>query len=329
MSPVEQAIVDCLMRQQIQGRVTIALSGGVDSMVLLDAMHRIQQGVSGKNAPNSPPRLAFDALHVHHGLSPNADAWAAFCQQECDRRGIVLNVARVNVNPDNTDGQGIEGAARAARYGAFQNEGAATILAAQHADDQAETVLHQLLRGTGLAGLAAMGEVRNLPSGQRLIRPLLKLARRDIEAYAETHQVKFITDESNDDTTYTRNFIRHELMPLIIERFPHANGALGRTARHAAESAEMLEALATLDLQWDGSLAKADGLDDLPLARQTNALYYWLKWQGVAMPSQSQLEAWAQQLFRDSPTDKPHQAGGHDFIIRRQRDALTLLPKPR
>jgi len=173
-----------------------------------------------------------------------------------------------------------------------------------------------------------------LSSGQRLIRPLLKLARRDIETYAETHDVKFITDESNDDTTYTRNFIRHELMPLITQRFPHATAALGRTARHAAESAEMLEALAKFDVQWDGELAKADALDALPLARQTNALYHWLKWQGAvtSSPSQAQLEAWAQQLFRASPTDKPHQAGGHDFIIRRQRDVLmltrTFTPKP-
>ena len=343
-SPVDAAIVDCWKRQNIQGKVTVALSGGLDSMVLLDAMHRIQQAVSGKNASNHPPHLdfdalpiEFDALHVHHGLSPNATAWAEFCQRECDARGVSLIIARVGVDRANTDGQGIEGAARIARYQAFQTHGASTVLAAQHADDQAETVLHQLLRGTGLAGLAAMGEVRQLrqlrepPNSQRLLRPLLKISRRDIEDAAALHKLKWITDESNDDTTYTRNFIRHELMPLIAARFPHANASLSRAARHAAEGAEMLEALAKMDLRWDGAsadvaspdvanpdAANPDALDDLPRARQTNALYYWLKWQGVAAPSHSQLEEWAAQLFRDSPTDKPHQAGGHGFIIRRR-----------
>jgi tRNA(Ile)-lysidine synthase len=294
-------------------------------MVLLDAMHRIQRRASGKNVLNSPPALEFTALHVHHGLSPNADAWAAFCQHECDQRGVSLVVAQVTVDRSNTGGQGIEGAARAARYEAFQAHGAPTILAAQHADDQAETVLHQLLRGTGLAGLAAMGEARTMASGQCLLRPLLQISRRDIEHYAAQHQVKWIKDESNDDTTYTRNFIRHDLMPLIVERFPHASAALSRAARHAAESAEMLEALAKLDLQWDGASAAADALDALPIARQTNALYYWLKWQGVVAPSHAQLESWAAQLFRDSPTDKPHQAGGHDFIIRRRGGRLELI----
>jgi len=160
--------------------VTIALSGGIDSMVLLDACvsyakHHAGSGASDKSASNSPPDLAspvFEALHVHHGLSPNADAWADFCKQQCDARAVHFKLVPVMVDRAATGGQGVEGAARAARYAAFEQHGAPTMLLAQHANDQAETVLHQLLRGTGLAGLAAMGEARTVPSGQRILRPL-------------------------------------------------------------------------------------------------------------------------------------------------------------
>ncbi len=357
MNTIEQAIVDGLMRHPPRSgaalRTTIALSGGVDSMVLLHGMYRIQQGVSSKNAPNYPPIVEFDALHIHHGLSPNADQWAAFCQRECDAREVPLTIVRVAVDRSNTDGQGIEGAARTARYQAFQRHAGSRIVAAQHADDQAETVLHQMLRGTGIAGLAAMGEVRLVSPGQVLLRPLLSISRAEIEAYAALHEVGWIHDESNDDTAITRNFIRHEALPLLATRFPHVAASLTRIARHAAESTEMLDALARIDLGWDGvestdgaeavegaeagegaeavegaeetATATAAALDGLPLSRQTNALYHWLKWQGVVPPSRSQLESWAAQLFRPSPSDKPHQAGGHDFVIRRQRGKLTLL----
>jgi tRNA(Ile)-lysidine synthase len=169
-----------------------------------------------------------------------------------------------------------------------------------------------------------MGEVRQLASGQRLVRPLIGQTRSAIEAYAAHHKLGWITDESNEDTTYTRNFIRHELLPFIETRFPQARASLTRTARHAAESVLMAEALAKVDLQWDGENASAVGLDRLPKSRQTNALYHWLRWHGISAPSHAQLEEWATQLFRESPADKPHQAGGHDFIIRRQRGRLFL-----
>ncbi|MCA3000261.1 MAG: tRNA lysidine(34) synthetase TilS [Rhodocyclaceae bacterium] len=320
MTAIELAVVNCLSRYEVAGRVTVALSGGVDSMVLLDAAHRVLSA----GALSADAAIELTATHVHHGLSPNADDWVAFCQRQCDARDIPLTVVRIQLDGNQTQGQGIEGAARTARYAALQAQPAATILAGQHADDQAETVLHQLLRGTGLAGLAAMGEMRQLPGGQRLMRPLIGQSRGSIEDYAAQRKLAWITDESNSDTSYTRNFIRHELLPVVEARFPQARAALTRAARHAAESAAMMEALAKIDLQWDGVVASAVALDELPLARQTNALYYWLKWQGINTASQSQLEDWAAQLFRRAPTDKPHQAGGHDFLIRRRRGTLVL-----
>jgi len=330
---VQQALEDCLSRHDLCGRVTVALSGGIDSMVLLDACVRYTKerhagsGFSDKSVPNSPPAIVFEALHVHHGLSPNADAWADFCKQQCDARAVHFKLVPVVVDRAATGGQGVEGAARAARYAAFEQHGQPTMLLAQHANDQAETVLHQLLRGTGLAGLAAMGEARTLPSGQRILRPLLQAARADIEAYAAAHGVRWIADESNDDSAFTRNFIRHELMPLIEARFPHASASLARAAKHAAESHKMQEALAKIDLAWDGESAYAGTLDKLPLARQTNALYHWLRWQHTRPPSHAQLEEWAAQLFRTGPADKPHQAGGHGVLIQRRDGVLTLLKR--
>jgi tRNA(Ile)-lysidine synthase len=207
------------------------------------------------------------------------------------------------------------------------DEGSPFILLAQHADDQAETVLHQLLRGTGLKGLAGMGDARVVSATQTILRPLLNVTRAELEAFANERDLKWIDDKSNDDTAYTRNFLRHEITPKLAQRFPHYRSSLARAARHASEADEMLEALAKIDLQWDGENAFAQSLDSLPAQRQINALYHWLTWQKVATPSQLQLTDWATQLFRPSPESKPQLAGGHGFVIRRTNNRLVLLPK--
>lgn len=280
-------------------------------MVLLDVLSK----------HNPSPSLPFQAIHINHGISKNADAWGKFCVDECAKRGVPITVEVVNM--DRQSGLGLEAAAREARYAALMKSAAEFIFTAQHQTDQAETVLHQMLRGTGLQGLAGMGEARELRSGQMLLRPLLSVSREAIEKYAKENQLQWIEDESNNDTTYTRNFIRHEIVPVIAERFPHYADSLERIARHAHEGAELNEALAKIDLQWDGENAFADALDTLPLPRQINALYYWLRWQKVAPPSRDQLETWASQLFRAPPEGKPHLAGGHDYVIRRKRNLLT------
>lgn len=314
-----QAVRDCLFRHSVGGkRVCVGLSGGRDSVVLLDLLNRLRTSMS----------LQLSVVHVHHGLSANADKWAAFCRQYCDRLAVPMQ--RVDVQVDREAAGGIEANARAARYVAFRSVDADFLAVAQHADDQAETVLHQLLRGTGWKGLAGMGEQRMLRSGLQLIRPLLAVTRAEIEQHADANGLGWVDDESNEDRAFTRNFIRHEVVPPIASRFPHFREALVRAGRHAAEADDMLAALAAIDLQWNGEEATVDRLDALPLPRQVNALYHWLQWRdlgGAAFPSQSQLAEWAQQLFRATPTDKPHQAGGHDFVIRRRKNRLTLERK--
>ena len=315
-------IENTLRRLDASGhRICVGLSGGMDSVVLLTLLSRLRITLD----------LQLSAIHVHHGLSPNADQWAQCCTSFCAAYSIPLEVVRVNI--DQSLPGGVEALARDARYAAFNNVDADFLALAQHADDQAETVLHQILRGTGLKGMAGMGEVRTLREGLQLIRPLLGVSRAELEVFAREQRLEWIEDESNADTAFTRNFIRHELAPKLAERFPHYRDSLARAGRHAAEADEMLAALAAIDLKWDGQHAYADQLDLLPLTRQVNALYHWLQWQQVgtetkfALPSHAQLQEWATQLFRPAPSDKPHQAGGHDWVILRRKNLLHCQRK--
>ena len=317
-----EAVENSLRRLIAPGnRVCVGLSGGMDSAVLLELLVRLSPTLS----------LQLSAIHVCHGLSPNGDQWTAFCKSLCEARSIPLRIARIQV--DRSLSGGVEAIARDARYAAFRGIDADSLALAQHADDQAETVMHQILRGTGLKGMAGMGEKRLLREGLILIRPLLGTPRAEIEAFARENRLAWIDDESNADTAYTRNFIRHALTPKLAERFPHYRESLARTGRHATEADEMLSALAAIDLKWDGRNAYADVLDGLPLMRQVNALYHWLQWQRgpgekkSAFPSQAQLGEWAVQLFRPTPADRPHQAGGHELIIHRRKHLLQLERK--
>lgn len=315
-SRLTEAIAESLRRHNVRGkRIAIGLSGGIDSVVLAYLLRQAASEFA----------IELSALHVHHGLSPRADAWAAHCQRFCDTYRISLNIVRVRI--DREAAGGIENAARNARYEAFRNVAADYLAVAQHIDDQAETVLHQMLRGTGLKGLAGMGTTRRLRPGLDLIRPLLGSQRRDIEAFAAMQALEWVDDESNADTALTRNFLRRELLPAIEARFPHYRESLARAARHAAEADDMLAALAAIDLRWDGVTGNAASLDGLPAIRQVNALYHWLLWQQVTPQSHRQLCAFAEQLFRAPPPDRPHQAGGHDFVIRRRNNVLSLQRK--
>lgn len=199
-------------------RVALGLSGGVDSVVLLDLLRAA--------APRHGFRL--EAVHVHHGLSPHADDWARFCRALCRQWGIPLAVRRVAVQKR---GRGLEAAARAARHAVFASHAAPVIALAHQLDDQAETVLLNLLRGAGLRGASAMPGVGRL-GGKILLRPLLALPRREIVAYARAHRLQWVEDESNRDVSLTRNFLRLQVGPLLETRFPRWRESLARAARH-------------------------------------------------------------------------------------------------
>ncbi|MFN2646808.1 MAG: tRNA lysidine(34) synthetase TilS, partial [Burkholderiales bacterium] len=185
---------------ELEGKsVLVALSGGVDSVVLLHAMREVQ-GVR--------------AAHIHHGLSLNAERWARFCRALCRRLGVPLSVRRVRVAPK---GEGLEAAARAARYAALRKLDFDVLVLAHQLDDQAETVLLKLLRGAGPRGASGMAP-RAPFEGRLLLRPLLEVPREAIVAYAHEHELQWVEDESNHSEAYSRNFIRLRIAPLLDQR---------------------------------------------------------------------------------------------------------------
>ncbi len=265
-------------------KLCIALSGGLDSCVLLSALLAAQK------------QLAFSlhAIHVHHGLSPNADAWAEFCVARCQMLKVPCQVVHVNV--DKKAGLGIEAAARKARYEALLQSDADFIVLAHHQDDQAETYLLQLLRGAGVKGLSAMSAI---DSKRRLLRPLLSIPRLEIEDYARHANLKWVEDESNQDTHYDRNFIRHALTPLLSQRFPSVQAVLSRSASHMAEASSLLDDLATLDAQTCVHDTKVNLLELAKLSevRAKNLMRWWLAGFGFSLPSKERLDEILQQLL--------------------------------
>jgi tRNA(Ile)-lysidine synthase len=254
-----------------RSRLCVAFSGGRDSVVLLHALGRL------RNSGGMP--FTLSAVHVHHGISPNADAWAEFCAGYCSRCAVPLDIVRVAVPRDS--GEGLEAAARRMRQAVFSGCDADWLALAHHRDDQAETVLLNLLRGAGIAGVAGMLAERPQPRGPVLVRPLLDVPRSLVENYAAEHGLRWIDDESNDDLHYRRNFLRRETLPQLEEKFPGARKSLARAASHFAEGASLLDDLAAIDqaalLTPSGRIGLA-GFNALAPARARNLLrFVWLE----------------------------------------------------
>ncbi len=294
-------------------RLTVGLSGGCDSVVLLHLLTRL--GCAGR----------LDAIHVHHGLSPNADAWAQFCADYCARLGVPLSIRRVVV--DVSSGLGVEAAARAARYEVFADAAGDCLLLAHHRGDQAETVLFNLLRGAGVTGAAGMPSERAFGS-RRLVRPLLDCSRSDIEAYADLERLAWVDDESNADISLTRNFLRHEALVALNQRFPAAEASLAQAASHFGEAAALLDDLALID--WDlvseNDAAQLKKLKTLSLPRLKNLLRYRLRQLGWQVPVASRLEEFARQLVAAGP-DKHPELSLPDGRMRATRGLLHWLPE--
>jgi len=309
-------------------RLLVGLSGGVDSVVLLDSLRRFARTLG----------FQLSALHINHQLSPNAGHWSAFCRDWCRTRGIRFRVAKVRVPRRNS----VEAAARAARYAVFAAEAVEYIVLAHHQDDQAETVLLQLLRGAGVKGLAAMPLVRKAKGERRkakgdpspithhpspaILRPLLDVTRAEIEAYARKRKLKWIEDESNQDIYFQRNYLRHEVLPVIARRFPAYRSTLARAAHHLAEAARTLDEVAAADgAGWieAGSLA-VDALRRLPAARARNLLRYFLAGHGLSMPGAGRLEEVLRQaLYAKQDARVLVELG--DVTLRRHAGRLHLV----
>ncbi len=261
----------------------VGYSGGCDSHVLLHALAAINDQLS----------IQLNAIYVNHGLSTNAVAWGDHCQQVCDQLGVPLTLLSVDAKAKS--GQSPEESARYARYHVIRellNSGD-YLCTAHHQDDQAETLLLQLLRGAGPKGLAAMPHQSALGNAIQ-IRPLLGYTRQQLQSYGEQHNLKWIDDESNLDTRFDRNFLRHELMPLLKQRWPSAARTLSRSASHNAEAAELLDELAQQDYQLvkgtSHDTLSVEALSVLSEKRLKNVLRYWIGLNHLPLPSDVKLK---------------------------------------
>lgn len=294
----------------------MAFSGGLDSSVLLQLFVRLRQQRD----------FTLSAVHVHHALSSNADAWAAHCRQICKQYGVTFRLRQVAVS--RAARTSLEEEARRVRYAAFAAIPADVIALGHHANDQAETVLTQLLRGAGPKGVAGMPEFRLLnknASGKlkTVWRPLLMNARQELELYADSARLVSINDESNQDIRFKRNFVRASVLPLLAEGFPAPIGVLTRAARHFAEAGQLADDLADLDIE---AARRAAGLDVVVLTqlsevRLKNALRRWIDTLGVRAPSERRLLALAVAI-RQSTNDTKLEWRHEGLVIRRKKGLL-------
>jgi tRNA(Ile)-lysidine synthase len=303
-----------LSRNLVNPKLVLAFSGGLDSCVLLHLLFQV----------NKILPFQLSAQHVHHGLSPNADLWASTCENICKQLNVPLTTTKVQVK---NEGLGIEAAARQARYHALlQSEvdfiHPDFILLAHHQDDQAETFLLQLARGAGVKGLAGMAAV----SGQ-LLRPLLDVPRKTLQEYAKQHRLAWVEDESNADSKFDRNFIRHEILPAMTKQYPAIRQTISRSAQHMAEANDLLEEIAAADVQscLQDKTLNLRQLKQLSTPRIHNALRWWLLENQCNLPSAAQLQQITQQLFnaKTDATVKIKVSATH--TLQRYRDRAFLL----
>lgn len=298
----------------VNPKITIGLSGGLDSCVLLHLLAECRQTLP----------FQLQAHHVHHGLSPNADAWADFCRDVCNKLNIPLTISKVNVNKNS--GLGLEAAARETRYRALLALDADFICLAHHQDDQAETLLLQLARGAGVKGLAGMAGLN-----KKLLRPLLDVSRNALEAYAEQYQLAWIEDESNIDTKFDRNFMRHEVLPKLEKKYPVIRQTISRAAQHMAEADLLLDELAEMDVancqsnQHGSRQLALQPLAALSAVRIKNALRWWLAQHVCDVPSAAQLQQISQQLLHAKADASVKIKVSAGLILRRFRGCAYLV----
>lgn len=293
----QTALKNYLTKTSSGKKVLVAYSGGLDSHVLLHLISQI-------------PEFTVRAIHIHHGLQAIADSWVSHCQNICDGLNITFETKYLHLKPK--IGESIEALARQGRYQALKaslkdNE---ILVTAQHQNDQSETLLLQLFRGAGVQGLASMSAVSNFGKGQH-IRPLLKISRNDLEAYAKTYQLEYIEDPSNQDTSFDRNFLRKKIFPQLRKRWLGLDKALNRSAAIQAETISILDEVAVEDFTGicssQENTLKIEPLTLLSYPRQKLLLRYWIAKSGFKYPSEKKL----QHIFSN--------------IIQAQKDAQPLI----
>ena len=305
--------------------IGIAYSGGLDSSALLHLMQRFAQQRS----------IKLVAFHIHHGLSSQADDWLNHCAAEAAKLNIAFAVERLQIT--GIEHSGVEAAARIARYAALgalcRAQQIPLLLTAHHQNDQAETVLLQLLRGSGVAGLSGMDRVNAAPdllgdAELLMARPLLSMSRQQLTDYVAAESIAYVDDASNDDPRYARNALRHQVMPALGQLFPGFQARIARSATHAQAAQRLLVELAVIDHAHctDGPALVISQLRTLSTDRIDNVLRYWFGTRDVRMPSTAWLAELRDQLFT-SKADAQLCVTHADCHLRRHRDRVFITPR--
>lgn len=317
LAPLEKHIYQNLVEADATAEVVVALSGGIDSKVLLHALVKIfEKGLIARPS----------AIHVNHGLQQAADDWQQICQQDCDHYQVPLQVFRFDLAQSTN--ANIEASARQARYQAFEStiKPGQWLLMAHHLDDQAETLLLRLFRGSGVSGVAAIPQQRALAQGH-LLRPMLDVPKSEIQHYAKNCELDWIEDPSNSSSHFTRNFIRHEIFPKIAEKWPGYAKTMSRFSRLAAEHNELAQQIASEDLskiENDKGQLSVNALVRLSRLRQKNLLYSWGVKHTRHAPSSSEVEQVIKQL--EAAQHKSIQISFSGLSLRSYHGILMLVP---
>ncbi len=292
----------------------VAFSGGLDSTVLLHIMHEAQ--------------LPIHAVHVNHHLHQNSAQWDQHCKTICETWQIPISV--VHIEPNQISQNNIEESARNERYKLLFKfvEDKYSLVTAHHKNDLVETLLLQLLRGAGPAGLAAMSYQRETDGGKHL-RPLLDYTRSDLLDYAQAHQLHWVEDASNDSISFNRNYLRKKILPKLIERWPSALQTLTRAVELQADAMQCLKALASIDLQAahteQSNVLNVKALQALSSVRVKNALRGWIQDHAMRVPSRKILDQICTDIvFKDEVESSPVQTWA-DGELRRYRQQLYLM----
>ena len=312
-----KSVKELCLTQGFEKTYWVGFSGGLDSHVLLHLLSRVR----------SHYPIKISTIYINHGLSPNATKWAMHCADVCNKLQVEFKACVVDIDPFSEESP--EALARDHRYAVFAEWLAEkdVLLTAHHQDDQAETVLVQMLRGAGPKGMAAMPHIKPFAEGFHA-RPLLKFTRTELQNYAEQHQLQWIDDESNKDVKFVRNFLRHDVLPILKNRWPSVTNTLARVAENCAEMHQLLDEVISHDLRAvKGSVENTlsiQALLQLSSMRQRYVLRAWLTELHFPIPSFIKLQQIQQDMLFAREDKTPH-FSWRGVELRRFRDDLYAM----
>ena len=311
---INQSFLENLEYLSKHSELLLGLSGGLDSSVLLYLLAKMQVKF----------KFNLKAIYVHHGLNSSSDDWLKFCSEKCKSLNIHFYNEKIKVNRNSA--LGLEGEARKLRYEAIVKRQKGIVVLGHHQNDQAETLLLQLLRGSGLKGLSAMSE---FDLKRNFWRPMLNIKRHTLEVYAKKYGIKYIEDESNQDEQFDRNFIRQKVLPLIQSRYPASIETICRSASNIAEGYNLNNLFAIDDskvhMSVDGKYLSIDGLKKLPKLRAINLIRWWLSLGNLLMPSKKNMDELYRQLKDIKKDSALNLKISKDKSVRAYHDKLFIV----